>query len=149
MTTNFSEVTKQQYLQKALWNKTLMAFFSDGSFNYLWKMRGYPQFSFSTPVPITKICFSRTLLDRDPIFFYYKEVLCFSDHNAQNVCALTKEFTIKRSCHLLQKPNDYFLIVFISFGRSLGKRKAYQSTVRLATPVINAVISFHKSQREV
>ena len=32
--------------------------------NYLWKMRGYPQFSFWIPISLSKICFSCTVINR-------------------------------------------------------------------------------------
>ena len=40
-----------------------MAFFSKLKLNDLWKMRGYPQFSFRIPRALAKFCFLRIVLN--------------------------------------------------------------------------------------
>ena len=55
-----------------------MGFFPNLKLNYLWKMHGYPQFSFEIPKTFAKFCFLRIVLNRAKIFIA-QNAYCFVD----------------------------------------------------------------------
>ena len=53
---------KQQFLLKALKYKEMYGVFLQLKLYYLWKMHGYPQFSFWIPKELAKFCFLQIVL---------------------------------------------------------------------------------------
>ena len=69
-TMHFSEIIKLQLRKKSHTLLYILAFLEILMFNYLCKMRGYPQFSFWIPITLAKIYFSRTVINRTKILRY-------------------------------------------------------------------------------
>jgi len=60
VTTHFSKIIKQPEFQKKRQNtKNVWQFLSKFKLSYLWKMRGYPQFSSWILIALAKSCFFR------------------------------------------------------------------------------------------
>ena len=59
---------KTRYI--ALYFAAIFGFLELLLFNYLRKMRGYPQFSFWISITLAKICFYRIVINRAKILWY-------------------------------------------------------------------------------
>ena len=70
VTMHFSEIIKLQFGKNSIRCLVFWRFLELLLLNYLYKMRGYPQFCFSIPIALAKICVSRIVINRAKILRY-------------------------------------------------------------------------------